>query len=380
MGCTARGTAAAPHSCVVAMARWSSSDRSCTRCSTSRRSVDAPPSSRRRLRSRLGRACDDDQVVAARRQARRARLSSRAASEGAAAPQPAARAALEGARHEPACHDVADRGRSRSCSIPSSSCPWSPGSSRWSGSCCSTRESRPAPRRHSTGPGCCCSCSCSRSPRPASTSSAMQSRAATAARRRAAWGWGSTWSGRRSTPTSPTRTGCRVATGCASTSAASTSTPLIAVATTCIWLAWRVDALLLLIALQLLMMVKNLSPVIRSDGYHILADATGVPDLYAHIGATLRRLVPGHHREPSALTGRARAARHGLGAGHRPGAAESRGRRHPPASAHDHERVGRAAVRSPAPFPVKRRAATSSPCSRRASACSHCSSRSSAAS
>ena len=39
-------------------------------------------------------------------------------------------------------------------------------------------------------------------------------------------------------------------------------------------------------------MVKQLSPVIRADGYHILSDATGVPDLYAHIGPTLRRLLP----------------------------------------------------------------------------------------
>jgi putative peptide zinc metalloprotease protein len=82
---------------------------------------------------------------------------------------------------------------------------------------------------------------------------------------------------------------------------------VVAVATLALWLAWRRDALLLLVGLQLLMMVKNLSPVIRSDGYHILADATGVPDLYAHIGPTLKRLVPGRHRDPSALTGRARA-------------------------------------------------------------------------
>jgi putative peptide zinc metalloprotease protein len=81
---------------------------------------------------------------------------------------------------------------------------------------------------------------------------------------------------------------------------------VVAVATAAVWLAWRADALLLLIALQLLIMVKNLSPVIRSDGYHILADATGVPDLYAHIGPTLRRLLPGHRHEPSALHGRAR--------------------------------------------------------------------------
>ena len=68
----------------------------------------------------------------------------------------------------------------------------------------------------------------------------------------------------------------------------------------------RVDALLLLIALQMLEIVKNLSPVIRADGYHILADATGVPDLYAHIGPTLKRLLPWSRREPSALKGWAR--------------------------------------------------------------------------
>ncbi len=82
---------------------------------------------------------------------------------------------------------------------------------------------------------------------------------------------------------------------------------VIAVVTLGVWLAVRADALLLIIALQVLEMVKNLSPVIRADGYHILSDATGVPDLYAHIGPTLRRLLPWRRREPSALTGRARA-------------------------------------------------------------------------
>jgi putative peptide zinc metalloprotease protein len=81
---------------------------------------------------------------------------------------------------------------------------------------------------------------------------------------------------------------------------------IVAVATLGAWVAFRVDALLLLIALQLLEMVKQLSPVIRADGYHVLSDATGVPDLYAHIIPTLKRLLPRHRTEPSALTGRAR--------------------------------------------------------------------------
>src|SRR5690348_5855344 len=82
---------------------------------------------------------------------------------------------------------------------------------------------------------------------------------------------------------------------------------LIAVATLAVWVAVRADALLLLIGLQLLEIVKNLSPVIRSDGYHVLSDSTGVPDLYAHIGPTLRRLLPWRRHEHTALTGRARA-------------------------------------------------------------------------
>jgi putative peptide zinc metalloprotease protein len=81
---------------------------------------------------------------------------------------------------------------------------------------------------------------------------------------------------------------------------------VIAVVTLAVWAVVRADALLLLVAVQVLEMVKNLSPVIRSDGYHVLSDATGVPDLYAHIGPTLRRLLPWRARERSALTGRAR--------------------------------------------------------------------------
>jgi putative peptide zinc metalloprotease protein len=81
---------------------------------------------------------------------------------------------------------------------------------------------------------------------------------------------------------------------------------LIAVVTLGAWMLTDLDALLLLIGVQMLEIVRNLSPVFRSDGYHILSDATGVPDLFAHVGPTLRRLLPWRTREPSALTGRAR--------------------------------------------------------------------------
>ena len=78
---------------------------------------------------------------------------------------------------------------------------------------------------------------------------------------------------------------------------------VVAVVTMGVWLLWRNDALLLLIALQVLQMVKQLSPIIRADGYHILSDATGVPDLFSHMGPTLRSVLPRHRDEPAALGG-----------------------------------------------------------------------------
>jgi putative peptide zinc metalloprotease protein len=81
---------------------------------------------------------------------------------------------------------------------------------------------------------------------------------------------------------------------------------LVAVAVTVLWLLTGEDALLLGVATQLLQMLHQLTPVFRADGYHILSDWTGVPDLYAHLGPTLRRALPWHWGEPSPLTRRAR--------------------------------------------------------------------------
>ena len=81
---------------------------------------------------------------------------------------------------------------------------------------------------------------------------------------------------------------------------------LVAVAVTGLWLATGQDALLLGVALQLLQMLRQLAPVIRADGYHILADLTGVPDLFSHLGPTLRGMLPSHWGEPSPLTRKAR--------------------------------------------------------------------------
>lgn len=59
----------------------------------------------------------------------------------------------------------------------------------------------------------------------------------------------------------------------------------------CWWLTgW--DALLLAIATQLLQIIRQMPPLLRFDGYHLLADVTGVPDLYYRIKPTLLSLWP----------------------------------------------------------------------------------------
>ena len=59
-----------------------------------------------------------------------------------------------------------------------------------------------------------------------------------------------------------------------------------------VWALTHDDALLLVIAVQLVQMVRQLAPFIRADGYHIVADVIGVPDLFAHIKPTLLGLLP----------------------------------------------------------------------------------------
>jgi putative peptide zinc metalloprotease protein len=67
---------------------------------------------------------------------------------------------------------------------------------------------------------------------------------------------------------------------------------LIAVAISTAWWITKEDALLLGVATQLLQMLRQLAPYIRADGYHILADLTGVPDLFSHMKPTLGGLLP----------------------------------------------------------------------------------------
>lgn len=73
---------------------------------------------------------------------------------------------------------------------------------------------------------------------------------------------------------------------------------MVAVATVGVWWATRWDAVLLLVATQILQMLRQLLPLVRFDGYHVLADVTGIPDLFHWIAPTLTGLLPWHWKDP----------------------------------------------------------------------------------
>ncbi len=67
-----------------------------------------------------------------------------------------------------------------------------------------------------------------------------------------------------------------------------------------VWAVTGWESLLLVVPLQLLQMLHQLMPVVRMDGYYILSDITGVPDLFARIKPTLASAVPGHETDERA--------------------------------------------------------------------------------
>ena len=66
-------------------------------------------------------------------------------------------------------------------------------------------------------------------------------------------------------------------------------------------------------------MLRQLTPLVRFDGYHVLADLTGVPDLFHRIRPTLLGLLPWRWRHPEATRPQAVGAGrgHAVGAGRR---------------------------------------------------------------
>jgi putative peptide zinc metalloprotease protein len=67
--------------------------------------------------------------------------------------------------------------------------------------------------------------------------------------------------------------------------------------------------LLLAIVLMHIEMLQQLVPVVRLDGYYVLADLAGVPDLFARVGPVLRSLRPGAAPDPRVAELRPRAHR-----------------------------------------------------------------------
>jgi putative peptide zinc metalloprotease protein len=74
---------------------------------------------------------------------------------------------------------------------------------------------------------------------------------------------------------------------------------VIIVATVAVYFATHFEPLLLLVLIEHLEIVHQLLPVIRLDGYYIVADLTGVPDLFGRIGPILASVVPGHRPDES---------------------------------------------------------------------------------
>ncbi len=75
-----------------------------------------------------------------------------------------------------------------------------------------------------------------------------------------------------------------------------------------LYAATSAEILLLVIAFTHLEMLEQLLPFVRFDGYYILSDLVGVPDLFARIAPLLRSALPGGRRDPR-VAGLRRGAR-----------------------------------------------------------------------
>lgn len=66
---------------------------------------------------------------------------------------------------------------------------------------------------------------------------------------------------------------------------------IVAAAAAYLWTGW--PPLLAVIALSHLEILQQLLPVVRFDGYYILGDLAGVPNLFGHVRPIMRSLLPG---------------------------------------------------------------------------------------
>jgi putative peptide zinc metalloprotease protein len=76
----------------------------------------------------------------------------------------------------------------------------------------------------------------------------------------------------------------------------------------CIYAATSAQVLLLVIAVTHLEMLDQLLPFVRFDGYFILSDFVGVPDLFARVAPIVMSALPAGRRDPR-VAGMRRAAR-----------------------------------------------------------------------
>jgi putative peptide zinc metalloprotease protein len=85
---------------------------------------------------------------------------------------------------------------------------------------------------------------------------------------------------------------------------------IIVVATGVYLISHSLEVLVLVVVIEHLEIAHQLLPVIRLDGYYVVSDLTGVPDLFARIGPVLRGLLFWKPPDPSvtALKGWVRAA------------------------------------------------------------------------
>ncbi|HET8949091.1 MAG TPA: hypothetical protein VFN44_01230, partial [Solirubrobacteraceae bacterium] len=73
---------------------------------------------------------------------------------------------------------------------------------------------------------------------------------------------------------------------------------LFALACGATYLATGAEALLFAAFVQHLIVLQQLMPLLRFDGYYVLSDLTGVPDILSRIKPIFRSLVRGRRREP----------------------------------------------------------------------------------
>ena len=73
--------------------------------------------------------------------------------------------------------------------------------------------------------------------------------------------------------------------------------------------------LLLAVLVMHIEMAQQLVPAVRLDGYYVLSDLAGVPDLFARVGPVLRSLRAGsaHRSARGRVTPRSEAGRHSMG-------------------------------------------------------------------